>query len=72
MRLAREATDWWSRTDALLRQGEAYGDLGEVLEAAGRRDEAIGAWRGALECYERKQVLPPAERVRERLAALEA
>jgi class 3 adenylate cyclase/tetratricopeptide (TPR) repeat protein len=69
--LAREAIDWWSRTDSLPRQGEGYCDLAEVLEAAGRRDEAIDAWRDALDCYERKEVLPLAERVRERLAALE-
>jgi hypothetical protein len=42
-----------------------------VLEAAGRRNEAIEAWREALDRYERKQVLPLAARVRERLASLE-
>ena len=69
--LAEEAVEWWSRTDSLLRQGEAHGDLADVLEAAGRRDDAIVAWRDALGCYERKQVLPLAVRVREHLAALE-
>jgi tetratricopeptide (TPR) repeat protein len=69
--IAEEAVDWWSRTDSLLRQGEAYGDLAQVLEAAGRRDEAIGAWRAALDCYERKQVIPLADGARERLAELE-
>jgi hypothetical protein len=43
-----------------------------VLEAAGRRDEAIGAWRGALDCYERKMVIPAAARVREHFATLES
>jgi class 3 adenylate cyclase/tetratricopeptide (TPR) repeat protein len=71
MRLAEEAVGWWSRTDSPLRTGEAYGDLAQILEAAGRRDEAIAAWRSALDCYERKEVLPSAERARERLAALE-
>jgi class 3 adenylate cyclase len=71
VRLAEEAVGWWSRTDSPLRQGEGYGDLALVLEAAGRRDEAIAAWRNALDCYERKEVLPSVERVRERLAALE-
>jgi tetratricopeptide (TPR) repeat protein len=71
VRLAEEAVGWWSRTDSPLRQGEGYGDLAQVLEAAGRRDEAIAAWRNALHCYERKEVLPSAERVRKRLAALE-
>jgi tetratricopeptide (TPR) repeat protein len=71
VRLAREALDWWSRTDSLLRWGEAHCDLARVLEAAGRRDEAIAAWRDALDCYERKEVVPLAAHVRERLAALE-
>jgi class 3 adenylate cyclase/tetratricopeptide (TPR) repeat protein len=70
-RLAEEAVGWWSRSDALLRTGEAYGDLASVLETAGRRDEAIEAWRSALDCYERKQVVPLAARVREHLAELE-
>jgi len=69
--LAEEALDWWSRTDSLLRKGEAHCDLAEVLEAAGRRDEAIVAWRDALDCYERKEILPLAAHVRERLTALE-
>ena len=71
VRLTGEAVEWWSRTDSPLRQGEAFGDRAEVLEAAGRRNEAIAAWRDALDCYERKEVLPSAARVRERLAALE-
>jgi Tetratricopeptide repeat len=71
VRLTEEAVGWWSRTDSPLRTGEAYGDLAQVLEAAGRRDEAIQAWRNALDCYEHKEVLPSAARARERLAALE-
>jgi hypothetical protein len=42
-----------------------------VLEAAGRRDEAVGAWREALDRYERKGIVPLVARVRERLASLE-
>jgi tetratricopeptide (TPR) repeat protein len=71
VRLVEEALDWWSRTDSLLRHGEGYCDFAQVLEAAGRRGEAIAAWQAALDCYERKQVLPLADRVREQLAALE-
>jgi class 3 adenylate cyclase/tetratricopeptide (TPR) repeat protein len=71
VRLAEEALEWWSRSDSLPRQGEAYCDLANVLEAAGRREEAVAAWRGALDCYERKQIVPLAARVRKRLAALE-
>jgi tetratricopeptide (TPR) repeat protein len=68
VRLAEEALAWWTPSDSLLRQGEAYCDLAEVLAAAGRRDEAIAAWREALDCYERKRVIPAADRVRELLA----
>jgi class 3 adenylate cyclase/tetratricopeptide (TPR) repeat protein len=69
--LAREAIDWASQSDSLLRQGDAYSDLAEVLEADGRREEAAAALRNALECYERKEIIPLAGRVRERLAGLE-
>ena len=54
-----------------MKQGEALSDLAEVLEAAGRRDEAAAALREALERYERKPVIPLARRTRERLAALQ-
>jgi hypothetical protein len=33
--------------------------LAHVLEAAGLRDEAIAAWRQGLDCYERKEIIPP-------------
>jgi hypothetical protein len=42
-----------------------------VLEAAGRREDAITAWQDALDRYERKGIIPLARRVRERLAALQ-
>ncbi len=71
VQLAREAVDWCSPTDALVRQGDAFCDLAEVLAAAGRRDEAIAAWQEALDRYERKQIIPLARRVRQRLAALQ-
>jgi class 3 adenylate cyclase len=70
-RLARESVDWISRSDSPSNQGYCLAILGEVLEAAGRPGEAVAAWEEALECYERKQVIPIARRVRERLAALE-
>ena len=70
-RLAREALVHIQKTDLPLYQGDAYSDLAEVLEAAGRRGEAIAAWREALDRYERKGIVPLARRVRERLAALE-
>ena len=45
-RLAREAVAWARRSDSPGNQGEALDDLAEVLEAAGRRDEAVAAWQG--------------------------
>jgi len=71
-RLAREAVDYSLRSDSLAGQGDAYCDLAEALEAAGRRGDAVAAWQEALGCYERKEIIPLARRVRERLAALEA
>jgi len=69
-RLARQAVDFSLRGDSPLRQGEALFDLAEVLEAAGRRDEAAATLREALDCYERKPIIPLARYTRERLAAL--
>jgi class 3 adenylate cyclase/tetratricopeptide (TPR) repeat protein len=69
-RFARAAASWFDGTHATKFQADAYCDLAEVLEAAGRRDEAIATWQEALERYERKGVIPLARRVRERLASL--
>jgi class 3 adenylate cyclase len=69
--LAREALSWAERSDSPLYLGEVYADLAEVLEAAGRRDEAVAAWQEALDLYERKEIVPYVRRVRERLAALQ-
>ena len=68
-RLAREAVARVEESDNLPWQGDAWCELAEVLEAAGRRDAAIDAWREALDRYERKGIIPLARRVRERLAA---
>jgi class 3 adenylate cyclase/tetratricopeptide (TPR) repeat protein len=69
--LAREAIALVDSIDALRGQGDARSDLAEVLELAGRRDNATAALRGALDRFERKEALVHARRVRERLAALE-
>ena len=69
--LAREAIALVDSTEGLRGQGDARCDLAEVLEHAGRRDEAIATLRDALERYERKDALVAARCVRERLAALE-
>ena len=60
------------QTDSLRGQADAYCDLAQVLEAAGRIDEAAAAYREALVLYDRKQIIPLARRTRERLAALQA
>jgi len=69
-RLAREAVAWAGRSDSPHRQADALADLAEVLEAAGRRDEAVAAWQGALDRYELKPIIPLARFVRQRLAAV--
>jgi len=63
-RLAREAVARVEESDNLPWQGDAWCELAEVLEAAGRRDAAIDAWREALDRYERKGIIPLARRVR--------
>jgi class 3 adenylate cyclase/tetratricopeptide (TPR) repeat protein len=68
---ARQAVHFAFETDSPVWQGQSLCDLGEVLEAAGRRDDAAAALRHALECYERKEIIPLARRVRERLASLQ-
>jgi tetratricopeptide (TPR) repeat protein len=70
-RLAREAVEHAERTDSPLLQADAYFDLGEVVAAAGRGDEAVAAFGRALELYEHKGVVPLIRRTRERLAAFE-
>ena len=70
-RVAREAIALADATDGLIFQGDALRDLAEVLELAGRSAETAVALREALERYERKGALAPAERIRERLPALE-
>jgi tetratricopeptide (TPR) repeat protein len=69
--LAREAVDFSLRTDSPWHQGNAFYDLGQVLEAAGHIDEAKTAYRDALGRYEQKEIIPLARRARERLAALQ-
>jgi tetratricopeptide (TPR) repeat protein len=70
-RLAREAVRLAFEMDSPLWQGQAVCDLAEVLDAGGRREEAVAALQEALTLYERKQVIPLMRRVRERIAALE-
>jgi tetratricopeptide (TPR) repeat protein len=70
--LAREAVSIAERTDGLSMQGDAYCDLAEVLDAAGRTDEAVAALEQALERYERKKNLAMVAQVRPLLEELRA
>lgn len=56
-RLAREALELARTSDFLLAHAYALADLAEVLELAGRRDEAAGALAEAIGLYERKGCL---------------
>jgi class 3 adenylate cyclase/tetratricopeptide (TPR) repeat protein len=69
--LARQAVAIIEGADGLNYQGDAWCDLAEVLERAGRRDEATATLEQALERYERKGNVPLAGRVRERLAEVQ-
>jgi tetratricopeptide (TPR) repeat protein len=69
-RLAREAVALAERTDFLNALGDTYTDFAEVLELAGRSQEAADTYARALACYDRKGHTVMAERTRERLVAL--
>jgi tetratricopeptide (TPR) repeat protein len=68
-RVAREAVAIAEPTDVLDWKGDAWADLAEVLELAGKQDEANAALEQALALYERKGNVVSAERVRARLRA---
>jgi class 3 adenylate cyclase/tetratricopeptide (TPR) repeat protein len=70
LRLAREAVEIAEQTDGLNYQGDRYCDLGEVLAAAGRNEEAAEALQQALQRYERKKNLAMIAQVKPRLDAL--
>jgi len=63
-RLAREAIDYGDRTDMLVNRAAAHLDLAEVLEAAGRRDEAAAECAHGLDLFEQKGDVPMAARAR--------
>ncbi len=70
--LAREAVARLERTDMPSPQGDGFLDLAEVLQAAGRTDEAAEALNQALDRYERKKNLAMAAQATARLDALRA
>jgi tetratricopeptide (TPR) repeat protein len=63
-RLAREAVDLMVDSDFLFIKALQYEVLGQVLAAAGRRDEAAAAYGEAIALSERKQDVVSAKRVR--------
>ncbi|MGZ8701910.1 MAG: hypothetical protein ACXWZY_06440, partial [Gaiellaceae bacterium] len=71
-RIARAAVSLSEETDMIDAQGDAYLDLAEVLQLAGKADEATAALEEALGRYERKGNLVMAGRTRDRLAAAAA
>jgi class 3 adenylate cyclase/tetratricopeptide (TPR) repeat protein len=70
-RLAREAVSLTAESDSFAEHGHALTALADVLELAGRREEATALLHEALHRYERKEARAPAQRVRERLAAIQ-
>jgi len=69
-RLALEAVDIVEKTDWHIQRGEAARALGEIMELAGRTDDARAGYERAVECFERKGAFPDAAEARARLAAL--
>ena len=68
--LVREAVEIVGQTDWYHQRGQASSALGEVLQLAGRTDEARAAYEQARAYYERKQARPELEEIRTRLDAL--
>ncbi len=71
-RLAREAIEIGDTTEDLNSKAEARADLGEVLAAAGRSEDATQAVDEALARFDAKENVVRAARMRERLAELRA
>jgi len=66
---ARAAVRLGETTEAIELRGDTLSDLAEVVDLAGRRDEAIHHAREALLLYEQKGVVPSIRRLRSFLAA---
>jgi tetratricopeptide (TPR) repeat protein len=69
-RLVREAIDLLEQADTLNIKGDAFCDLAEVLETAGKREEAIAALTQALALYQQKKNVAMVAQVKSRLDAL--
>jgi DNA-binding SARP family transcriptional activator len=69
--LGRDAVARGRKTDFLVMRADALCDLGDVLQHAGRADEAVPLLDEALHLYETKGNTVSARRVKEALSALE-
>jgi hypothetical protein len=68
--LVRHAVELARRTDCLLLQGDTLVDLAEILERAGRPEEAVTPLREAIDLYERKGNVVSAAKARALLGQL--
>jgi hypothetical protein len=58
-------------TGFLPQKGDTFLDLAEILEVAGRREEALTAAREAIAVYEQKEDVVSAARARKVASSLE-
>jgi tetratricopeptide (TPR) repeat protein len=70
--LAREAVEIGRATDDPRSLADCLLDLAEVVELAGRGEQAIPLAEEALELYEQKGILPSIEQAKARLTRLRA
>jgi tetratricopeptide (TPR) repeat protein len=71
-RLAREAVAIADPTQQLLLRADSHADLATVFELVGKLADACAALERALDLYERKGNVVEAQRVRARLAEVQA
>jgi class 3 adenylate cyclase/tetratricopeptide (TPR) repeat protein len=71
-RLVDEAIELADKTQSLEELGDACRDLAEVERLSGRTENAAAALERALDAYERKGLVPMAERTRAELVELRA
>jgi hypothetical protein len=54
-----------------IRQRSETRSAEKSLDASGRREDAVSSLRASLDRYERKEIIPLARHVRDRLAAVQ-
>jgi len=70
-RWAKEAVEFAERSEQPDSQAQAFADLAEVLQVAGRSNEAVEPLQRALDLYQRKGNVVMAERTQSLLASFE-